>query len=76
LEVVVDCSVCVTKASCGGEKAGRSPVPVDRGKGGIKLLWCTERQGRVVDFWVALSDDHDLLTEALSPEERNVGPSP
>jgi IS5 family transposase len=21
-----------------------------------KLLWCTERRGRVVDFWVALSD--------------------
>jgi hypothetical protein len=25
---------CITKAPCGGEKAGRSPV--DRGKGGIK----------------------------------------
>lgn len=21
-----------------------------------KLLWCTERRGRVVDFWVALSE--------------------
>jgi len=21
-----------------------------------KLLWCTERQGRVIDFWVAFSD--------------------
>jgi hypothetical protein len=28
-EVAVDC--CITKAPCGGEKAGRSPV--DRGKG-------------------------------------------
>ena len=31
-EVAVDC--CLTKAPCGGEKAGRSPV--DRGKQGIK----------------------------------------
>ena len=55
-----------------------------------KLVWCTEREGRVIDFWVAFSDviiivrrltekagfdtagrddiseDHDLLTEALS----------
>ena len=31
-EVAVDC--CITKAPCGGEKAGRSPV--DRGKRGIK----------------------------------------
>src|SRR5919199_4767723 len=30
-EVAVDC--CITKAPCGGEKAGRSPV--DRGKRGI-----------------------------------------
>jgi transposase len=31
-DVVVDC--CITKAPCGGEKAGRNPV--DRGKGGLK----------------------------------------
>src|ERR687898_517975 len=31
-DVAVDC--CITKAPCGGEKAGRSPV--DRGKRGIK----------------------------------------
>src|SRR3712207_8832773 len=31
-EVAVDC--CITKAPCGGEKAGRSSV--DRGKRGIK----------------------------------------
>ena len=115
---------CITKAPCGGEKAGTSPV--DRGKQGIKrstavdaegipiggvsvhldrgydsgatrerleerrllaeisrkgkpapleatkrwvvertsswhnahkkLAWCTERRGRVVDFWVAFSE--------------------
>ena len=31
-EVAVDC--CITKAPCGGQKAGRSPV--DRGKQGTK----------------------------------------
>ena len=31
-DVAVDC--CITKAPCGGEKAGRSPV--DRGKRGTK----------------------------------------
>src|SRR5215218_4408598 len=31
-DVAVDC--CITKAPCGGEKAGRSPV--DRGKQGVK----------------------------------------
>jgi transposase len=31
-DVAVDC--CITKAPCGGEKAGKSPV--DRGKGGLK----------------------------------------
>ena len=30
-DLAVDC--CITKAPCGGEMAGRSPV--DRGKGGI-----------------------------------------
>jgi hypothetical protein len=30
--MAVDC--CITKAPCGGEMAGKSPV--DRGKGGIK----------------------------------------
>jgi hypothetical protein len=32
-DVAVD-DGCITKAPCGGEKAGKSPV--DRGKGGIK----------------------------------------
>ena len=31
-DVAVDC--CITKAPCGGEKAGRNPV--DRGKRGLK----------------------------------------
>ena len=40
-EVAVDC--CITKAPCGGQKAGRSPV--DRGKQGLKRskLWWMQK---------------------------------
>ena len=34
---------CITKAPCGGECAGRSPV--DRGKGGLKRSQLTEGAG-------------------------------
>jgi transposase len=41
-DVAVDC--CVTKAPCGGEKAGKSPV--DRGKrGGLKRSMMVDAQG-------------------------------
>ncbi len=40
-EVAVDC--CITKAPCGGEKAGRSPV--DRGKGGTKRSVAVDGRG-------------------------------
>ncbi len=40
-EVAVD--GCVTKAPCGGEKAGRSPV--DRGKGGLKRSMAVDASG-------------------------------
>jgi hypothetical protein len=40
-EVAVDC--CITKAPCGGEKAGRSPV--DRGKRGIKRSVAVDARG-------------------------------
>jgi hypothetical protein len=39
--VAVDC--CVTKAPCGGEKAGRSPL--DRGKRGIKRSMAVDASG-------------------------------
>jgi transposase len=39
--LVVDC--CITKAPCGGEVAGRSPV--DRGKQGLKRSIVTEARG-------------------------------
>jgi transposase len=40
-EVAVD--GCITKAPCGGEKAGRSPV--DRGKGGLKRSTVVDASG-------------------------------
>jgi hypothetical protein len=40
-EVAVDC--CITKAPCGGERAGRSPV--DRGKQGIKRSTVVDANG-------------------------------
>jgi hypothetical protein len=40
-DVAVDC--CVTKAPCGGEKAGRSPI--DRGKRGIKRSMVVDADG-------------------------------
>jgi hypothetical protein len=40
-EVAADC--CITKAPCGGEKAGRSPV--DRGKQGIKRSAVVDANG-------------------------------
>ncbi len=40
-DVAIDC--CITKAPCGGEKAGRSPV--DRGKQGIKRSMVVDANG-------------------------------
>ena len=40
-ELAVDC--CITKAPCGGEKAGRSPV--DRAKRGIKRSVAVDAEG-------------------------------
>jgi transposase len=74
---------CITKAPCGGEKAGKSPV--DRGKRGTKhnahkkLMWCTERQGRVIDYWVAFSEVvivmRRLIREAWSRYRWEARPS-
>jgi transposase len=59
---------CITKAPCGGQTAG--PSPVDRRKQGGKrvverthawanqygkLRWCAERRRLVVQFWLALA---------------------
>jgi len=40
-DVAVDC--CITKAPCGGQKAGRNPV--DRGKQGIKRSMVVDAKG-------------------------------
>jgi len=62
-EVAVDC--CITKAPCGGEKAGRSPV--DRGKRGIKRSMAVDADGIPLGVITAPANRHDspLLGETL-----------
>jgi transposase len=56
---------CTTKAPCGGECAGRSPV--DRGKGGLKRSQLTEGAGIPLATVSAPANtvDHALLAETL-----------
>ena len=62
-EVAVDC--CITKAPCGGEKAGRSPV--DRGKRGIKRSVAVDALGIPLGVVTAPANRHDspLLAQTL-----------
>ena len=62
-EVAVDC--CITKAPCGGEKAGRSPV--DRGKRGIKRSVAVDAKGIPLGIVTAPANRHDspLLPDTL-----------
>jgi len=48
---------CITKAPCGGEKAGRSPV--DRGKAGIKCSTVVDAKGIPLGTLVAPANHHD-----------------
>jgi transposase len=48
---------CITKAPCGGDRAGRSPV--DRGKGGLKRSVLTEDHGLPVVVISAPANRHD-----------------
>ena len=66
-DVVVDC--CITKAPCGGEKAGRSPV--DRGKRGIKRSMVVDANGIPLGAIAAPANCHDspLLGETLDTME-------
>jgi transposase len=66
-EVAVDC--CITKAPCGGEKAGRSPV--DRGKQGIKRSTLVDANGIPLGAIAAPANRHDslLLAETLDTLE-------
>jgi len=62
-DVAVDC--CITKAPCGGEKAGKSPV--DRGKQGIKRSMMVDGEGIPLGVVAAGANRHDspLLAPTL-----------
>jgi transposase len=62
-ELAVDS--CITKAPCGGEKAGKSPV--DRGKGGIKRSVVVDGKGIPLGSVSAPANRHDspLLAPTL-----------
>ena len=66
-DVAVDC--CITKAPCGGEVAGGSPV--DRGKQGIKRSAVVDANGIPLGAVAAPANRHDslLLDETLDTLE-------
>jgi transposase len=66
---------CVTKAPCGGERAGRSPV--DRGKQGLKRSTATDATGVPLHVVAAGANRHDapLLGPTLAGLEA-FGPLP
>ena len=66
---------CMTKAPCGGDKAG--PSPVDRGKGGLKRSVATEGTGVPVGIVSAGANRHDspLLAPTLAQVAAQVGPA-
>ncbi|WP_327411588.1 IS5 family transposase [Streptomyces sp. NBC_01233] len=67
---------CITKAPCGGEKAGRSPV--DRGKQGLKRSIAAEARGVPLGLVSAGANRHDspLLIPTLDAVKTQVGPLP
>ncbi len=72
-EVAVDC--CITKAPCGGEKAGRSPV--DRGKQGIKRSTVVDANGIPLGAITAPANRHDSPLLGETPDTLEVvGPLP
>jgi transposase len=73
-EVAVDC--CLTKAPCGGEKAGRSPV--DRGKRGIKRSMAVDASGVPLGGVIAPANRHDspLLVPTLEAASEALGVLP
>jgi transposase len=54
-DIAVDC--CITKAPCGGEVAGRSPV--DRGKNGLKRSTAVDAKGIPLGTVAAPANRHD-----------------
>ncbi|MGV4986682.1 IS5 family transposase [Streptomyces sp. NRAIS4] len=73
-EICVD--GCITKAPCGGERSGRSPV--DRGKQGLKRSIATEAHGVPLGLVAAGANRHDspLLGPTLEAVIGQVGPLP
>ncbi|CAN5564492.1 IS5-like element ISCgl6 family transposase [soil metagenome] len=73
-EVAVD--GCITKAPCGGEKSGRSPV--DRGKQGIKRSTAVDAVGIPLGTVIAPANRHDspLLVPTLEHASGSVGGLP
>ncbi len=73
-EVAVD--GCITKAPCGGQKAGRSPV--DRGKRGIKRSTAVDGEGIPIGGVTAPANRHDspLLVPTLEHTSESVGGLP
>jgi hypothetical protein len=73
-DVAVDC--CITKAPCGGEKAGRSPV--DRGKRGTKRSTAVDAKGIPLGTVTAPANRHDspLLAETLDAVAQTLGELP
>jgi transposase len=73
-EVAVDC--CITKAPCGGEKAGRNPV--DRGKRGLKRSMAVDASGIPVGAVSAPANRHDspLLAPTLKAASEVLGALP
>ena len=68
---------CITKAPCGGQKAGKSPV--DRAKQGIKRSVAVDSEGIPLGVITAPANRHDspLLSETLDtvgelPEQASV----
>ena len=66
---------CITKAPCGGERAGKSPV--DRDKQGLKRSTVVDASGIPLGAIAALANRHDspLLDETLNTLEA-LGPLP
>jgi transposase len=72
-DVTVDC--CITKAPCGGERAGTSPV--DRGKRGIKRSVAVDADGIPLGSITAPANRQDspLLAQTLDTV-KTLGPLP
>ena len=66
-DVAVDC--CTTKAPCGGQKAGKSPV--DRGKRGIKRSVMVDAEGIPLGVVAAPANRHDSPLFGRNPREEH-----